>query len=125
MQILSGINWLPVCADRNWDTNSGNVVCRELGFPGVERITTSTLDEGLRKMNVWKYSLYCKGQEKTVFDCLLKDDLSSRCHKLANVRCKSGKYYSRFQVTFQSPVAKFVLNIPNYITKFGILRATC
>ena len=32
--------------------------------------------------------------------------------------------YSRFQVTFQSEVAKFVLNIPNYITKFGILRAT-
>ncbi len=30
--------------------------------------------------------------------------------------------YSRFQVTFQSLVAKFVLNIPNYITKFGILR---
>ena len=30
--------------------------------------------------------------------------------------------YSRFQVTFQSAVAKFVLNIPNYITKFGILR---
>ncbi len=30
-------------------------------------------------------------------------------------------YYSRFQVTFQSPVPKFVLNIPNYITKFGIL----
>ena len=26
------------------------------------------------------------------------------------------------KVTFQSPVAKFVLNIPNYITKFGILR---
>ena len=31
-------------------------------------------------------------------------------------------YYTRFQVTFQSPVDKFVLNIPNYITKFGILR---
>ena len=30
--------------------------------------------------------------------------------------------YSRFQVTFQSPVAKLVLNIPNHITKFGILR---
>ncbi len=28
--------------------------------------------------------------------------------------------YSRFQVTFQSAVPKFVLNIPNYITKFGI-----
>ena len=33
--------------------------------------------------------------------------------------------YSRFQVTFQNAVAKFVLNIPNYITKFGILRAAC
>jgi hypothetical protein len=32
------------------------------------------------------------------------------------------KYYSRFQVTFQSAFPKFVLNIPNYITKFGILR---
>ena len=30
--------------------------------------------------------------------------------------------YSRFQVTFQSPVAKVVLNIPNHVTKFGILR---
>ena len=30
--------------------------------------------------------------------------------------------YSRFQVTFQSAFPKFVLNIPNYITKFGILR---
>ena len=25
--------------------------------------------------------------------------------------------YSRFQITFQSAVAKFVLNIPNYTTK--------
>ncbi len=32
------------------------------------------------------------------------------------------KSYSRFQVTFQSAFPKFVLNIPNYITKFGILR---
>ena len=31
--------------------------------------------------------------------------------------------YSRFQVTFQSAVAQFVLNIPNYITKFEILSA--
>ena len=31
-------------------------------------------------------------------------------------------FYSRFQVTFQSTFPKFVLNIPNYITKFGILR---
>ena len=30
--------------------------------------------------------------------------------------------YSRFQVTFQSAFPKFVLNIPNYITKFRILR---
>ena len=30
--------------------------------------------------------------------------------------------YSRFQVTFQSPVAKFILNVPNYITKFEILN---
>ena len=28
----------------------------------------------------------------------------------------------RFQVTIQSAFPKFVLNIPNYITKFGILR---
>ncbi len=34
-------------------------------------------------------------------------------------------HYSRFQVTFQSPVPKFVLNIPNYITKFGILCGIC
>ncbi len=33
--------------------------------------------------------------------------------------------YSRFQVTFQSPVPKFVSNIPNYITKFGILLWIC
>ena len=32
------------------------------------------------------------------------------------------KGYSRFQVTFQNAVAKFVLNIPSYITKFGMLR---
>ncbi len=32
------------------------------------------------------------------------------------------RHYSRFQVTFQSAFPKFVLIIPNYITKFGILR---
>ena len=31
--------------------------------------------------------------------------------------------YSLFQVTFQSAITKFVWNIPNYITKFGILIA--
>ena len=35
---------------------------------------------------------------------------------------KNLECYSRFQVTFQSAFPKFVLNIPNYITKFGILR---
>ena len=38
------------------------------------------------------------------------------------VECNSNNSYSQFQVTFQSSVAKVVLNIPNYITKFGILR---
>ena len=32
------------------------------------------------------------------------------------MRVKECSDYSRFQVTFQRPVAKFVLNIPNYIT---------
>ena len=35
---------------------------------------------------------------------------------------RSNVNYSGFQVTFQSAFPKFVLNIPNYITKFGILR---
>ena len=53
------------------------------------------------------------------------------CYSTVSIRCTktSGKsknedenFYSRFQVVFQSAISKFVLNIPNYITKFGILR---
>ena len=35
---------------------------------------------------------------------------------------KVSLYYSWFQVTFQSAIATFVLNIPSYINKFGILH---
>ena len=47
------------------------------------------------------------------------------CVHFKVVKAKILSFYSRFQVTFQSPVPKFVLNIPNYITKFGILCGIC
>ena len=31
--------------------------------------------------------------------------------------------YTPFQVNFESVVFKFVFNVPNYITKFGVLPA--
>ena len=52
---------------------------------------------------------------------------AARARAILNISPNTGTifHYSRFQVTFQSPVPKFVLNIPNYITKFGILCGIC
>ena len=61
------------------------------------------------------------GSMNRVFDIKSGHDFS-RYRNSIQVICFQINDYSRFQVTFQRAVAKFVLNIPNYITKFGILR---
>ena len=46
------------------------------------------------------------------------------CEVLYDRVSKNVKYftiYFRFQVSFQSAIPKFIVNIPNYVSKFGIL----
>ena len=53
-------------------------------------------------------------------EVLMDENSLSSWVKQINTKRPKLAYYSRFQVTFQSAVAKVVLNIPNYITKFVI-----
>ena len=92
VEILSKISWLPVCADRSWDINTGNVVCRQLGFPAAENVVRRADSDGIPKTNVWRFSIHCKGTEESVYDCSMRDNLHVRCHNFAEVKCKSGNY---------------------------------
>ena len=92
VEILSGVNWLPVCAERNWNGHVGDVVCRQLGFPAVKEMLADIDKDGVARMSFWKYSIYCNGSEGSVFHCSMKDDLHVRCERFAKIRCKPGDY---------------------------------
>merc|ERR1719309_1792143 len=61
------VNGLPVCDD-SWDTKDGVVVCRQLGFYGLQEVTT--LSRFGRVYSIFAMDdVYCSGDEERLEDC--------------------------------------------------------
>ena len=50
------------------DVNAGHVVCRQLGYPGADKIFKYTAFERL-KGPLWIWTIHCNGNESNISDC--------------------------------------------------------
>lgn len=67
VQIFHGTRWGNICDDE-WDEREGEIVCRELGFPGLQKVTYSGT-YGHTRGTYWMDNLYCYGTEKNLTEC--------------------------------------------------------
>ena len=59
--------WGTVC-DNDFDINEGNVVCRELGYPGAaEVLSASVFGAGIGEIIL--ADVHCNGTEESLLDC--------------------------------------------------------
>ncbi|XP_073690422.1 galectin-3-binding protein A-like [Garra rufa] len=91
VEIYHDGQWGTVCDD-GWDLAEAQVVCRQLGFPGVISVTPGgQYGEGSGK--IWLDDMNCKGSESSLSECSFKGWGVTDCsHKEdAGVVCESGK----------------------------------
>ena len=80
--------WGTIC-DTYWDSSDAKVVCRELGFPGVNYATSDAyFGEGTGPISVT--TGLCYGYEESIFNCLQTSGHSNCTHSDdAGVSCQS------------------------------------
>ena len=79
------VGGLPVCDD-GWGIEAGNVVCRQLGFPGAVEVKKESYfgQEGSRfSMD----NVKCQGDEATLMDCFYRPRDDCRAEEAASVIC--------------------------------------
>lgn len=82
--------WGTVCGN-NWDKNAGRVVCRQLGYPGVDNLLRpSAFPSGSDK--IWLDFVSCNGTEKSLSYCKHGDWGKHNCENNGQVelRCTKG-----------------------------------
>ena len=61
--------WSTVCDDY-WSNGDGNVVCKQMGYPGAERVFWSSHFGGAKRGTpTWLDNLQCVGNEEDLLDC--------------------------------------------------------
>ena len=83
--------WGTVC-DNNWSSGDGRVVCRQLGFPDYEQISSNAY-YGQGADPIWLDMLGCYGNENRLDLCAHSGWENNACTHQddAGVRCKAGK----------------------------------
>lgn len=67
IEVLHNNKWGSVCDDE-WDNVEGEIVCEQLGFPGLKKVTHSGYF-GPAKRRFWMDNLFCEGHEKELTHC--------------------------------------------------------
>jgi len=78
----------PVCDD-DWDRQDGEVVCRQLGFPGLERVTSQS-HFGRVSPTFAMDNVRCNGSERRLEDCHHETDDDCGAEEGAGVVCSLG-----------------------------------
>lgn len=84
--------WGRVC-DYSWDFDDASVVCRQLGYPGVEHSTCCGMYFGKGTGPPLMARVDCSGTEASIFHCshVGKDDATCSRRSSAGVVCKLNK----------------------------------
>lgn len=89
VEVLYNNSWGTVCDDQ-WDINSGNVVCRMLGFAKAIRAPGGA-QFGQGNGSIVLDDVTCHGHETSLLDCQRRDFLDQNCghSEDAGVVCSS------------------------------------
>ena len=80
--------------DDEWNIDDGNVVCRQLGFEGVESVRIGAAFGG-GSGPIWLDNVRCSGSEDRLSDCSHSGWANHNCGhgEDAGVICVAGKYH--------------------------------
>ena len=99
VEVVVDGEWGTVCDDY-WDTNDASVVCRQLGYPVVQRVYRRA-HFGFGTGTIWLYDLRCSGEEESLIDCRHRGigQYNHVCghHEDAGVACSSGKTHNTYK----------------------------
>lgn len=87
--------WGTICDD-NWDESDAAVVCRQLGFSGVDQVYSNSERFGAGTGRIWFDNLDCIGTETHLLQCPTVNALgNNNCHHAedAGLRCRRGRRY--------------------------------
>ncbi|XP_018798905.1 PREDICTED: lysyl oxidase homolog 2B [Bactrocera latifrons] len=89
IEVLHNNKWGAICDDE-WDALEGRVVCRQLGYPGLKRVTHDGYF-GLARRRFWMDNMYCEGNEHELTDCHFEGWGTNDCeaNEAAGVVCDS------------------------------------
>ena len=98
VEVFINNQWGIIC-DNSWGFEEAKVVCRELGFPGVKKITCCGWYFGVSSVPPLISYIRCTGSEKSLFHCQHTRSTTAACgrRESAGVICKLNKPYGKEQ----------------------------